>query len=235
MRCARGSRKDCAAAGALEVHVLVLRKPVLFALLLLALVAGPSPVLTASPPVALPFGASASQPAGAEPAGDAASAELAATAAPTLSATPVPTFALITATPAPSPTGALTAPGTPTIAVDPWNGAITLTWTPSLGPIVTSYLIVINESVESQRPIREVAGSQTRATLAGLDPRIGYSFSVIAIDAYGRRGTPSAPATSSGAPTVTPLPTPTIPPGCTRVPVGGPPVCPGLAGSYPRR
>src|SRR5262249_53896931 len=145
--------------------ILVLRKPVLLALLLLALVAGPSPVLTASPPAALPFGASAGQPAAADPAGDAASAgqpaaadpagdaasaELAAPA-PALSPTPIPPFALITATPAPSPTGALAAPGTPTIAVDPWNGAITLTWTPSLGPIVTKYLIVINDSAESQR------------------------------------------------------------------------------------
>jgi hypothetical protein len=142
-----------------------------------------------------------------------------------------PTVVLSTATPVPTPTGAIPAPTGVSAAVNPFNGAITISWTPPPGAMVAAYQIVVNEPDGTQRPIREVPGSMSSATLIGLDPRIGYSFSVVAIDTLGRRGTPSSPVSNAGAPTVTPLPTPTVPPWCTPVPAGAPPgvppICPG--------
>jgi hypothetical protein len=94
--------------------------------------------------------------------------------------------------------------------------------------MVTAYLITVNEPNGNQRPIRDAPGSANRAVLTGLDPRIAYSLAVVPIDAFGRRGTPSAPISTAGAPTVTPMPTPTVPPYCTPVPFppGVPPICP---------
>lgn len=136
-----------------------------------------------------------------------------------------PTAALVTATLAPSPTGTIPAPQNVTVAVQPFDGSIHLSWT-APPAMVTAYLIVVNEPDGTQRPIRDVPGSMTRAVVMGLDPRIGYSLSVIPIDAFGRRGTASAPVSTAGAPTATPVPTPTVPPYCTPVPYG-PPICPG--------
>ncbi len=150
-----------------------------------------------------------------------------AAAAPSGAGTPLafPTLTLTTATPAPTATGTIPAPGNPVAAIDPMNGAVTLTWT-APAAMVRAYLIVVNESNGTQRPIRDVPGSQTRAVITGLDPRIGYSLSVIGIDSEGRRGNASTPVSTAGAPTVTPIPTPTVPPNCTPVPFQ-PPYCPG--------
>jgi len=136
-----------------------------------------------------------------------------------------PTLTITTATPAPTATGTIPAPGSPAVAIDPFNGAVTLTWT-APAAMVRAYLVVVNESNGTQRPITDVPGSQTRAVIPGLDPRIGYSLSVIGIDSEGRRGNASSPVSTAGAPTVTPIPTPTIPPNCTPVPFA-PPYCPG--------
>jgi hypothetical protein len=136
-----------------------------------------------------------------------------------------PTAALVTATLAPSPTGTIPAPQNVTVAVQPFDGSIHLSWT-APPAMVTAYQIVVNEPDGTQRPIRDVPGSMTRAVVMGLDPRIGYSLSVVPIDAFGRRGTASAPVSTAGAPTATPVPTPTVPPYCTPVPYG-PPICPG--------
>jgi hypothetical protein len=136
-----------------------------------------------------------------------------------------PTAALVTATLAPSPTGTIPAPQNVTVAVQPFDGSIHLSWT-APPAMVTAYHIVVNEPDGTQRPIRDVPGSMTRAVVMGLDPRIGYSLSVVPIDAFGRRGTASAPVSTAGAPTATPVPTPTVPPYCTPVPYG-PPICPG--------
>ena len=54
-------------------------------------------------------------------------------------------------------------------AVDPRNGAITLTWA-APAAMVRAYLVVVNESNGNQRPVSDVAGSQTRAVVQGLDP-----------------------------------------------------------------
>jgi hypothetical protein len=159
------------------------------------------------------------------PTGGAGAAAVAGTpAAPGTTASPLATQALTTATAAPSPTGSIPAPTGVTAAINPFDGAVTLSWT-APAAMVTAYLIVVNEPDGTQRPIRDAPGSVTRAVLTGLDPRIGYSLSVVAIDAFGRRGAPSTPVSTAGAPTVTPIPTPTLSPYCTPVPFG-PPLCP---------
>ena len=142
---------------------------------------------------------------------------------------PSPTPPAPPAAPSPSPTPAMAAPTNLTVAVNPFDGAVSLSWqVPAGAPTIRSYLVVSNEADGTQRPILEVPGSQTRVTIRGLNPRIGYSFSVLAIDSLGRRGAPSAPASSSGAPTTTPIPTPTIPPWCTPITMPNqPPYCPG--------
>ena len=61
--------------------------------------------------------------------------------------------------------------------------------------MVTEYLVVINEPDGNLRPVRDVPGSQTRVTFPLQDPRIGYSFSVLGIDAFGRRGDQRQPVT----------------------------------------
>ena len=147
------------------------------------------------------------------------------TSTPAAMATPFATLALQTATPVPSPTGSIPAPTGVTAAVHPFDGSIHLTWTPPAA-MITAYLIVMNEPDGNQRPVRDVPGSANRAVLTGLDPRIAYSLSVVPIDAFGRRGTASTPISTAGAATVTPMPTPSPPPGCTPVPFG-PPICPG--------
>jgi len=136
----------------------------------------------------------------------------------------LPTVPLVTATVAPSPTGSIPAPTNVTASLNPIDGSIFLQWA-APPAMVTSYQIVVNEADGSQRPIRDVPGSATRAQVGGLDPRIGYSLSVVPIDSFGRRGTPSAPVSTAGAPTATPIPTPTLSPYCTPVPFG-PPICP---------
>jgi hypothetical protein len=145
-------------------------------------------------------------------------------AAPLPSATPPAAVA-----PSPSPTPPLPPPTNLTVAVNPFDGAVSLSWqVPPNLPTIRSFLIVANETDGTQRPLLEVPGSQTRAVLRGLNPLIGYSFSVLAIDSLGQRGAPSAPVTSAGAPTTTPPPTPTVPPWCTPAPLpGAPPYCPG--------
>lgn len=138
-----------------------------------------------------------------------------------------------TATASPSPTPPLPPPTNLTVAVNPFDGTVSLSWqVPPNLPTVRGFLIVANEADGAQRPLLEVPGSQTRAVLRGLNPFIGYSFSVLAVDSLGRRGAASPPVTSAGAPTTTPVPPPTVPPWCTPAPLpGAPPYCPGPVGA----
>jgi hypothetical protein len=164
-------------------------------------------------------------------------AQAAPTPRPTASAvmaTPSPPPPTPTATASPSPTPPLPPPTNLTVAVHPFDGTVSLSWqVPPNLPTVRGFLIVANEADGTQRPLLEVPGSQTRAVLRGLNPFIGYSFSVLAVDSLGRRGAPSTPVTSAGAPTTTPVPPPTVPPWCTPAPLpGAPPYCPGPFG-YP--
>jgi hypothetical protein len=149
---------------------------------------------------------------------------LAASAAGTTTMPGAPTVPLTTATIAPSPTGSIPGPTNVTASINPMDGSINLNWT-APAAMVTAYLVVVNEADGSQRPVRDVPGSSTRAVLTGLDPRIGYSLSVVPIDSMGRRGSASPAVSTAGAMTATPIPSPTLSPYCTPVPFG-PPMCP---------
>jgi hypothetical protein len=131
-----------------------------------------------------------------------------------------------TPTPAPSPTSTMPAPTNLTAASSPMGDAVTVSWTPP--PItVFAYRIVLHDGNGGHRPLLEVPGSQVQATLRGLDPRLGYSFAVLAVDRDGETSAPSSPISNAGAPMMTPLPTPTPPPWCTPEPAGGAAICSG--------
>jgi hypothetical protein len=161
------------------------------------------------------------------------------TGTPASAASAVPgaaTVPLTTATIAPSPTGSIPGPTNVTATLNPMDGSINLNWT-APAAMIRGYLVVTNEADGSQKTVREVPGSATRAVVTGLDPRIGYSLSVVPIDSLGRRGSSSAAISTAGAMTATPIPTPTLSPYCTPVPMG-PPMCPqggypGAPGGYP--
>ena len=62
-----------------------------------------------------------------------------------------PTLTLTTATPAATATGTIPAPTGLAAAIDPRNGAITLTWAAPVA-MVRAYLVVVNESNGNPRP-----------------------------------------------------------------------------------
>lgn len=126
--------------------------------------------------------------------------------------------------PAPSPTSTVPAPINVTAASSPQGDAVTLSWTPPPVTII-AYRIVSTEADGSQHPLLDVPGSQVQATVTGLDPRVGYSFAVLAVGADGQPGAPSSAISNAGAPTMTPRPTPLLPPWCTPDASGGPPLC----------
>jgi hypothetical protein len=129
-------------------------------------------------------------------------------------------------------TATIPAPANVTVAMSPFGDAVSLTW--AAPPVqVVAYRIVTNESDGSHRTVQEVPGNLTTGIVRGLNPRIGHSLSVVAMDGQGRPSAPSPPVTTAGAPTMTPMPTPTLAPWCTPSPGPGmPPFCPG-PGAFP--
>jgi hypothetical protein len=147
---------------------------------------------------------------------------------PTATATPATPTA--TPTPTPTPTSTLPPPTNLTAASSPWGDAVTITWTAPPFTLV-AFRITLLEGDGDERPLLEVPGTQLKATIQGLDPRRGYSFLVRAVSLDGQLSQPSSAISNAGAPTMTPLPTPSPPPWCTPVATGGPPLCPG--GPFP--
>ncbi|HLI26401.1 MAG TPA: fibronectin type III domain-containing protein, partial [Chloroflexota bacterium] len=182
----------------------------------------PSPTVASAPPTITPVPTATPSPAlPPSPTPNAATLTAAlATPTPPAAAAPAPGTPAAgtpapTITPTPTPTSSLPPPSNVTIAVSPLRDAVSLSWTPPTAQVVIAYRIVTNEPDGRQLTLLEVPGNLTTAIVRGLDPRVGYSLSVVAIDAAGRPSAPSAPVTTAGAPTMTPLPTPTLAPWCT--------------------
>ena len=109
----------------------------------------------------------------------------------------------------------------------PQPGTYTLAWDPPTNETVMEYHVISIGAEGEITPLFRVAGSSNQALLRGLNPAIGYSLALVSVDTRGRESAPSNSVLTVGAPTATPIPTPTLP-----VPFNGATGAPGGPGGY---
>jgi hypothetical protein len=141
------------------------------------------------------------------------------------------TVAAPTASPTPTSTpGSTLRPPTNlrVVSAGPQPGTYTLSWEPPTNETVIEYQIVSIGAGGQTTGLFRVLGSQSQTTIGGLNPGIGYSLAVLAVDTRGRESVQSNTVSTVGAPT----PTPIVPPGQAQAPYGQPPYG-GAAPGYP--
>ena len=164
---------------------------------------GPSPTPTATLRApALPFGASAGPP------------QVLPSPIPTATDTPTPTN---TPTPTATPTNTPTPTSTPTampsirapmnlrmVSSGPGPGVYTIAWDAGNVESVLEHRVYGLGAGGDRRLLFTMPGSASQALLYGMDPAIGYSLVLVAVDTLGRESPPSNVAHTGAAPTATP-------------------------------
>lgn len=164
------------------------------------------------------------------------------TPTPTVSPTPTPT---LTPTVTPTATPSIRAPARlQVVSAGPARGMYTIAWDPNNTESVLEYRVYAVGANDELRLLYTVPGSASQAVLEGLDPTIGYSFVLVAVDMRGRESPRSNVAAAAAAPTATMPPRPALgsgaglPPGGDAPPPApygpsGPPYAPGAGGLPP--
>jgi hypothetical protein len=110
----------------------------------------------------------------------------------------------------------------------PHPGSYAVSWEPPTNESVVGYRIVAIGAGGETTLLFRLSGSTNQALLIRLDPAVGYSLAVAAIDTRGQESALSNTATTIGVPTATPTPLPS-----PVLPYGGGPGFTGSAGISP--
>jgi hypothetical protein len=121
----------------------------------------------------------------------------------------------------------------------PHPGSYAVSWEPPTNETVVGYRVVAIGAGGETTLLFRLPGSTNQALLTGLDPAVGYSLAIVAVDTRGQESALSNTTTTAGVPTATPtpLPSPVLPygggpgfSGSAGVSLGSPPAY-GLGGS----